>query len=179
MPFEDPWLKKGQPSPIEFERVQYQKSEDRRNPIHVLRAYQICRELMARPGLCDTLPDWIFQYFDTIAEAVQTEFHEDKPAPAKILEAMKIKAAGQGVRTSAFSAHALARRDISLAIEVRKALRQNPERSIWETCAAVATALAEGTLTLSMPCPPVGEDTVAKAFDEWREFLEDQHRLVV
>jgi hypothetical protein len=65
MAFEDPWLKKQHPSPIEYERRMYERTS---NPIHVLRAYQICRELMEPPGrLCDTLPDWLFQYFDTIA----------------------------------------------------------------------------------------------------------------
>jgi hypothetical protein len=108
---------------------------------------------------------------------VQSEYYEEKPSPAKVLEAMKIKATGQGVRTSAFSTNALVERDIWLAIEVRRALRQNPDRSILDTCAAVSEALSDGTLTLPMPGPSVGEDTVANAFYEWREFLEAQQRL--
>src|SRR5262245_38630116 len=104
MPFEDPWFRQGKRmSPLDFERRLY---EETGNPLHVLRALQICSELM-RGGVygSDSLPEWILDYLDKAIGEVQELWNEpdqQKGVPVKIAEIFGFKRAGQGVRDTAF-----------------------------------------------------------------------------
>jgi hypothetical protein len=135
MPFEDPWLAKGQSSPLEFERRCFEETNG--NPIHVWRAYLICRELTTAPQgpIVAGLPNWILHYLDRIGEHVREMFYrhdegESINLGAELAGIMGFKDAGQGRRSTAFVDNELAQRDMSLAIDIRHALGAegvNPE----------------------------------------------------
>jgi hypothetical protein len=109
MSFEDPWFREGQTkSPLDWERRMFEQTG---NPLHVWRAYEICSELM-RGGVfhSDSLPSWVLDYFDTVLDAIRELYYENYDGKvtatemgARLMEALKIKAAGQGVRSTAFS----------------------------------------------------------------------------
>ncbi|HVH27471.1 MAG TPA: hypothetical protein VM818_11945 [Vicinamibacterales bacterium] len=89
MAFEDPWFREGKTtSPLDWERRMHEQTK---NPIHVWRAYQICSELMRGWGgdyRCESLPDWVLEYFDAAASAIEELFGdvEGQPVPQKIAD---------------------------------------------------------------------------------------------
>ena len=151
MPFKDPWLRDGQlDSPIEVHRRVFEKTGD---PVHLWRAYEICRELMnatPRP-LIETLPEWIFEYLDKVMEWCHKRFN-DYPFEKKIDVAgelallMGFKATGQGTRRTAFSENQINRRNESLASMVGRALEDigvDPSDPRPSEIASAITTVAE------------------------------------
>jgi hypothetical protein len=136
MPFTDPWFREGKTnSPLDFERRQYEQTK---NPVHVWRGYQICRECR-----CESLPHWILDYLDAVASAVmelRIRFEDGpiKQLPAQIADIFGFQRAGQGVRDTAFSEVDRRFRDQGLAITVRRLIRTNPDISRETIIAAVA-----------------------------------------
>jgi hypothetical protein len=197
MSFKDPWLAKGKPSPIEFERLSFEATS---NPIHLWRAYRIARELMtARPGpIVSTLPDWIFEHFDAVQDRVQEMFYrhgdgEHFNVAAEIAAVTGFKSIGQGVRSTAFSDDELARRDIGLASGVQELLRQagvNPaEASTAQVDDAIADllenrrAVAEAYERNGGPDDrerrrlteraTISDSTVRRAWEKWHSYLSE------
>jgi hypothetical protein len=157
MAFEDPWLLRGQTSPIEFERRMYAKTE---NPIHVVRVLEICLELQS------ALPDWVAAYLQQrLINHVKDLFNEgDAPSgsvPATLAAALGFQKAGQGVRETAYARHSRALRELHLAGRVRRERGQHPDYSLETIMLAIAEA------------EQISVERVRRAWQSWRDFLED------
>jgi hypothetical protein len=166
MPFDDPWLRAGKISPLEYERRQYAET---RNPIHVVRGYQICSEARDDDGSI-TIPDWIREYFDHFASTIQElfgeHFDETRPVPDlsnMLADALGFKQPGRGVRTDAFTDWTRHRRDQKLAIRVHREIRLQPTKSITE----IVIDLAE----VQHVAP---ETAIWRAWSAWQRFLDEK-----
>jgi hypothetical protein len=165
MPFEDPWFRDGKTmSPLDWERRMYERTK---NPLHAWRAYQICSELM-RGGIygCDSLPEWVLDYFDATTLVIQDLFNEsfDGNVPQRIADGFGFKRAGQGVRATAFTNFDLEHRDLMLATDVRRLVNAQPTQSREAVIADVAERHG-----LSI-------ETVWDAWTTWRDFLEERKK---
>jgi len=160
VPFHDPWLHKGQDSPLERERRLYAHT---RNPIHVWRALQICSEQRDEDRSA-VLPAWIVDYLDTFTGVIQEWFNErdgdDTGLADHLTAALGFKPAGRGVRDTAFAAWDQAHRDEHLVIEIRRQSRAQPEVSKADIMADLAERLQ------------VSESTLWRAWRARRVFFE-------
>lgn len=160
MPFEDPWFREGKTtSPLDFERRMYEQTK---NPLHVWRAYQICRDVGG-----GSFPEWVLEYFDTATTTIQMLYGgdfeaQDAPLLQTIADVFGFKRAGQGVRQTAFSAFDLEHRDLMLAGLVRRAIRLQPAIPIQTIVAEIADQ------------KNTSEPTVWRAWDAWKDFLEQE-----
>ena len=167
MPFDDPWLRAGKISPLEFERRQYAQT---RNPIYVVRGYQICSELTRGDDGAITLPDWIREDFDHFASTVQDLFGEhvdDRPIPdlvSTLADALDFKEPGRGVRTDAFTEWNQHSRDQQLVALVRRERQRQPSESITN----IVMELAEAQ--------HVRPRRIWDALKAWQTFLDDTLR---
>lgn len=193
MPFIDPWLAKGDTmSPLEYERTMFEQT---RNPIHVWRTVQICRDLMAHPAgrALDAFPEWIETYLGTLADGIHELYDQkindelEQALPAAIADLMGFKRAGQGKRADAFDQHELQRRDMYLAQDVDIRLRQEPNLTPREAASRIAEDRIEAKRVFdehkragriiawaTFGHPIVTEEVIYNAWKAWHDFHEDR-----
>ncbi len=153
MPFDDPWLRAGKFSPLEFERRLYTQTG---NAIHVIRGYQICSEQTRGDDGAITLPDWIGGTLITSrprSGIFGEQVDEMRPIPdlvSTLAATLDFKQPGRGVRTDAFTDWAETGGMRKLAIRVRCEIRLQPDKSITE----IVIDLAE--VQQIAPNPPSG-----------------------
>lgn len=198
MEFEDPWIREGKSSPIEFERRMYEQTN---NPIHAWRAHEICCELMRAsafasstlPATACILPAWVISYFETATEGIRQVFNAvgdemmtDEQMIKGLAEALAFKEAGRGLRRNAFKDCDLEHRRQMLASMVWQRLQGRPNDSIEAIAADVEDQLEEAADSfeerrrngdISSNTPPSAYETRASArtildaWRDWREFL--------
>lgn len=182
MAFIDPWLEKGDMSPIDFERRMFEQTK---NPMHVWNAVQICSELMfaAPRRIGDGYPDWVYQHLGAVSVRLRDLcFNRPEDAidnfGAAIADALDLKKAGQGVRRDAFENRKIAWRDQGLASAVWHYLTDHPEASVREACTQLSEDSAQRALRSqaarngSNTDRPWSEDAYFRAWQAWRQFFE-------
>lgn len=161
MPFEDPWLREGKISPLEWERRMFQKTE---NALHAWRALAICASIRRHDAArCDTLPPWLLEYVLTSATSFE-ELIEDEPDddfPTLIAIALHFRAKGQGVRRAIVRNHERDLRDFQIAIELRGARRLQPAEPLEGLVAGIAEARQ------------LSPETVWRAWSRWNAFIDE------
>src|SRR5262249_24792972 len=133
MPFEDPWLREGKPSPIDECRRLYEETD---NPVCLLRAYGICRALVRQPApeAQDALPDRVLAPLDSLEEFVRDVSYEPHDPDALAMRIAQILGfvtrTGQGVRDSAFVQYRRAARDRRFTRALCDEITRRPHVSI-------------------------------------------------
>jgi len=185
--FQDPFKRTGS-SRSELDALE-QLYLTTRNPIHVWRCIQICTDF--RDIGCEGFPEWVDQYLREVADSFQELYvrHSDKDVKnvaAEIAAALRVKAAGQGVRAHAFDHFDREDRNRRVAHEVVRYLREHPETSVIQACSHVSEtrteaayrfrqAQAQGKIPQNRQPDDreteISEDTVLRAYKEWADYL--------
>lgn len=161
--------KPGSPVPfldeiLEFERRRFEFAGD---TLSFWAVVELCVHFN-QEGSMSGFPDWVMRELSRLAIGVDDLYRRQMNSSADSIGAeaaalLKLKPKGQGVRLNAFDYYQLNNRDMQLALEVRRRLRENKGLEDDQACSNVSEDRG------------VSEAVVCSAWARWRSFFENQN----